>query len=225
MMIVLANTKGGVGKSTLSSHLALWAADLGIKTALLDADKQRSSSQWIVEADARIEVRTANTPEECLSEARGLSVSNDLIVADGPAGLDDLSRTLLILSDIAILPLTPSILDLRSVKQATDVLKFAQGINRGKPEGRIVLNKMKTRDSISKELKSAAQTLGVTVANTVIRDLQAYRDAAGQATCVSRLGKRAKAASDEIDALFREILGSQLKLLLPKGQVKEVANG
>ena len=225
MMIVLANTKGGVGKSTLAAHLALWAHDLGIQTALIDTDKQRSSSQWIGEAEPGITVRVATTPEECLKEATELRLGHDLIVGDGPAGLDDVSRTLLILADLAILPLTPSILDLRSVQQATDVLKFAQGINGGKPEGRIVLNKMKTRDSISKELGAAAQTLGVKVAKTVIRDLQAYRDAAGQATSVSRLGKKGKSAADEVDALFRELLGSKLKELKSMSVRKEVANG
>jgi chromosome partitioning protein len=225
MMIVLANTKGGVGKSTLAAHLALWAHDLGIQTALIDTDKQRSSSQWIGEAEPGITVRIATTPEECLKEATELRLGHDLIVGDGPAGLDDVSRTLLILADLAILPLTPSILDLRSVQQATDVLKFAQGINGGKPEGRIVLNKMKTRDSISKELSAAAQTLGVKVAKTVIRDLQAYRDAAGQATSVSRLGKKGKGAADEVDALFRELLGTKLRELKSMSVKKEVANG
>ena len=224
-MVVLANTKGGVGKSTLASHLALWAHDLGIQTALIDTDKQRSSSQWISEAEPGITVRIATTPEECLKEAQELRLSHDLIVGDGPAGLDDVSRTLLILADLAILPLTPSILDLRSVQQATDVLKFAQGINGGRPEGRIVLNRVKTRDSISKELVEAAKTLGVKVASTVIRDLQAYRDAAGQATSVSRLGKKGKSAAEEVDALFRELLGSKLKELKSMSVRKEVANG
>ena len=225
MMIVLANTKGGVGKSTLAAHLALWAHDLGIQTALIDTDKQRSSSQWIGEAEPGITVRVATTPEECLKEATELRLGHDLIVGDGPAGLDDVSRTLLILADLAILPLTPSILDLRSVQQATDVLKFAQGINGGKPDGRIVLNRVKTRDSISKELGEAAKTLGVKVAKTVIRDLQAYRDAAGQATSVARLGKKGKSAAEEVDALFRELLGAKLKELKSMSVRKEVANG
>ncbi len=225
MMIVLANTKGGVGKSTLAVHLAIWAFDQGIRTALIDTDKQRSSSQWIGEAEPGIEVRTADTPEECLKYAQELRLTNDLLIGDGPAGLADVSRTLLILSDLAIFPITPSILDLRSVQQATDVLRFAQGINGGRPEGRIVLNKMRTRDSISKELKSAAQSLGVTVATTVIRDLQAYRDAAGQASSVTRLGKKAQSAAAEVDELFRELLGKQLKQLMTKSAHKEVANG
>ena len=88
-----------------------------------------------------------------------------------------------------------------------------------------MLNKMRTRDSISKELKTAAQSLGVTVATTVIRDLQAYRDAAGQASSVTRLGKKSQSAAAEVDELFRELLGKQLKQLMTKSAHKEVANG
>ena len=224
-MITFANSKGGVGKSTLATHLAIWAFDRGIRTAVIDTDKQRSSSQWIAEVEPRIVIRVADTAEECLSAAQDLAVGHDLIVGDGPAGLDEISRTLLLLSDIAILPLTPSLLDLRSVQQATDVLRFAQGINKGRPEGRIVLNKMRTRDSISKELKATAPQLGVKVAKTVIRDLQAYRDAAGQGSCVTRLGKKTQNAADEIDALCQELLGTFLTELASNGNGKEVANG
>ena len=55
MMIVCANSKGGVGKSTLATHLAVWLFDQGFQTALLDTDKQRSSSQWIAEAEPQID--------------------------------------------------------------------------------------------------------------------------------------------------------------------------
>src|SRR5215470_15943874 len=98
--IVFANTKGGVGKSTLAVHLAVWLHDKGAAVALLDTDKQRSSSQWIAEAEPRVTVRTAATPEECLSEVQKLARSHDFVVGDGPGGLDDVSRTLLILADL-----------------------------------------------------------------------------------------------------------------------------
>lgn len=225
MMITFANSKGGVGKSTLATHLAVWAFDQGIRTAVVDTDKQRSSSTWIAEAEPGIEIRTADTPEECLQHVTELRQSHDLIVGDGPAGLDEISRTLLILSDVAILPLTPSLLDLRSVQQASEVLRFAQGINGGRPEGRIVLNKMRTRDAISRELKTAAPTLGVQVAETVIRDLQAYRDAAGQGNVVTRLGKKQTHAGQEIDALCRELLGKNLQSLIEMSQPKGVVHG
>jgi chromosome partitioning protein len=136
-------------------------------------------------------------------------------------GLDDLSRALLLLSDLALLPISPSILDLRAVQQATGILRYAQQINNGRPDGRLILNKMRTRDTISRELHAAAPSLGVAVAKTVIRDLQAYRDAAQQGTVVTRMGRKGAQASEEISHLFAEIL-PQVKQLAAQ---KRVANG
>lgn len=229
MLVAFANTKGGVGKSTLAVHLAVWLHDHGFKTALLDTDKQRSSSAWIAEAEPQITIAVADAPEECLEAARELSQSHDFVVGDGAAGVDDLSRTLLLLADLALLPISPSILDLRSVQQATGILRFAQGINRGRPDGRLVLNKMRTRDTISRELRVAATELGVQVATNVIRDLQAYRDAAQQASTVTRMGRKGRDAAEEVDRLFTELLPEQLsgKVVNQRTRVgrKEAANG
>lgn len=224
MKLVFANSKGGVGKSTLAVHCAVWLHDHGFRVAVLDLDKQRSSSVWIAEAEPKITVRTADTPEECLSEAQELAQSHDFVVADGPAGLDELSRTLLLLADAALFPITPSILDMRSVQGATAILGFAQKFNGGRPEGRLILNKMKNRDTISRELKDAAHTLGVDVAESIVRDLQAYRDAAQQGTVVTRMGRRAAHAAADIDAVFTELLADVMAFL--KGQTsREVGNG
>jgi chromosome partitioning protein len=225
MHIVFANTKGGVGKSTLAVHLAVWLYDQGAGVALLDADKQRSSSQWIAEAEPRLTVRTAATPEECLSEVQELSRSHDFIVGDGPGGLDDVSRALLILADLALLPITPSLLDLRSVQEATAILRFAQGINAGRPAGKLLLNKIPTRDIISRELRAAAPGLGVDVAAGVIRDLQAYRDAVQQGTVVTRMSRKAKPAADEIETLCTELLADIMFKRSKDSANKEVING
>lgn len=225
MLIAIANTKGGVGKSTLAVHLAVWLFDQGFSVGLLDADKQRSSSQWTGEAEPEIENLVTDTPEDCLKKARGLTKSCDFVIADGPAGLDDLSRTLLILADIAVLPITPSILDLRSVEQATAILKYAQGINRGRPQGRLVLNKIRTRETISRELRKVAPKLGLPVTKQAVRDLQAYRDAAQQASVVTRMGRRAAPAARDIDALFSELLRGKLGRRRKTSGRKRVANG
>lgn len=224
MMLVFANSKGGVGKSTLAVHCAVWLHDLGFRTALLDTDKQRSSSVWITEAEPKITVHSADTPEECLASAQELLTSHDFLVGDAPGGLEDLSRTLLILADLAIFPISPSILDVRSVAGATSVLRYAQGINKGRPEGRLVLNKMKTRDTISRELREGASQLGLSVAAHIIRDLQAYRDVAQQGTVVSRLGKKGSSASADMDVLFEELLGREV-CRIKNNQGGDVANG
>lgn len=210
-MIVFTNTKGGVGKSTLAVHLAVWLFDHGQSVALLDTDKQRSSSQWMAEAEPGVTTRTADTPEECFAEAKNLLASHDYVIGDGPGGLDDVSRTLLLLADLALFPISPSILDLRSVTHATAILRFAQGINGGRPEGRLVLNKMRRRGKTSAELLLAAPDLGVTVTQNFVRELEVYRDAAQQGTVASRMGLRAADAAAEIDALAKEVFEIQTR--------------
>lgn len=224
MLVCFANTKGGVGKSTLAVHLAVWLFDRGAKVAILDCDQQRSSSIWTAEAEPKITIATADSPEDVLLKVGELAQCRDFVVGDAPGGLDDRSRTLLILADLAIFPITPSVLDLRSVAQATAVLKYAQGINKGKPDGRLVLNRMRARDTISRELKVAAPSLGLAVANTIVRDLQVYRDAAQQGTVVTRMGHRGVAAAAEVTQLFVELLTAKSNSLPVKGTVMDHLN-
>jgi len=208
MLIAWAQKKGGVGKSTLATHMAVWLHDSGFKTALLDADEQGSSSRWIGQAETRITVESTDDPDKCVPIAQELISSHDFVIADAPGGMGQISRTLLLLADLAIFPIGPSILDVWSVSDATEILRYAQGINRGKPEGRLVLNKMETGGVISRELRETAPRLGLAVASSVIRHLRVYKDAAQQGTVVSRLGVKGRDAAAEIEALFTELLGS-----------------
>jgi chromosome partitioning protein len=210
VLIAFANSKGGVGKSTLAVHLAVWLHDRGKRVALLDTDKQRSSSAWAAEAEPKLTIRTASTHEEVALSVHELSETHEFIVADAPGGLEELSRTVLILADLAFFPVLPSILDLRSVAEATKLLKFAQSINGGRPEGRLILNRLRKRDRISRELAETAPALGLTVAHTTIRDLQAYRNAAQQGTVVTRMGARERDAAAEITQLFVELMTDKL---------------
>ena len=57
MIIVVANSKGGVGKSTLAVHLAAWLHEQGHTVTLADCDTQESSSQWIREAAPGVKSR------------------------------------------------------------------------------------------------------------------------------------------------------------------------
>ncbi|QDT52791.1 MinD/ParA/CobQ/CobA-like protein [Caulifigura coniformis] len=226
MKLVFANSKGGVGKSTLAVHAAVWLRDRGFSTCVLDLDPQRSSAAWIAEVAPDITVHIADTPEECLLKVQIASEQGDLLVMDAPGGLDELTRAAMMMADVALLPITPSILDLRSVQTATNTLRYAQQLNGGRPEGVLILNRMKSRDSISRDLKEAALSLGVTVARTSVRDLQAFRDAPQQGTVVSRMGRRAASSAAEIDALFDELLGTRIRKLQEQMVVnREVGNG
>ncbi|MFM7863010.1 MAG: hypothetical protein ACKPHU_02270, partial [Planctomycetaceae bacterium] len=96
-----------------------------------------------------------------MTAVRQLQQDHAFVIGDGQASLDDLGRTLLLMADLAVLPVTPSILDVRSVQQATGVLRYAQELNRGGPEGRLLLNRMRRRDVISREVTAAMPGLGL----------------------------------------------------------------
>ena len=225
MLIAFANSKGGVGKSTLAVHLAVWLYDKGKAVALLDTDKQRSSSMWAAEAEPNLTIRTAATHEEVALTVQELATTHDFVVADAPGGLEELSRTVLILADVAVFPVLPSILDLRSVAEATKLLKFAQSINAGRPEGRLILNRLRKRDRISRELTEAAPELGLSVARSTVRDLQAYRNAAQQGTVVTRMGARERDAAAELTQLFVELMTDKLVFVDGNAEEPEIGEG
>ena len=215
MLVCITNSKGGVGKSTLAVHIAVGLFDRGAKVALLDCDQQRSSSTWIAEVEPQITIETADTPQEVALKAQNLSRSHDFIVGDAPAGLDERSRALLVLADLAVVPINPSILDLRSVLLASTALKEAQAINNGRPEARLVLNRMRTWDLISRQLEQVAPTLGLSVAKSKIRDLRAYRDAALQGSVVTRLKTDRSGAAADMTSLLVELFTDKLVFLEP----------
>ena len=92
MIIAVANSKGGVGKSTLAVHLAAWLAGQGNRVTLADCDSQRSSSQWIQEAAPQVEAICLNDPDAIITHLPQLAQQADYVVADGPGSLVETSR-------------------------------------------------------------------------------------------------------------------------------------
>ena len=50
-VIAVANQKGGVGKTTLTVHLAAYLADLGRRVVIVDADPQGNATSWLTDGD------------------------------------------------------------------------------------------------------------------------------------------------------------------------------
>lgn len=206
MIVALANSKGGVGKSTLAVHLAAWLHDRAESVALVDADHQRSSSLWAREAEPGISAVSFDSPDEVIKQTKQLAKAHQHIVIDGPAGLDEITRAMLLAADIALIPCGPSLLDVRAASLAVQVLETAQLVREGKPTALFVCNKVQPNTRLSRELLETAHTFGIQVAKTAIHFRQVYADAVSQRTVVSRTGWRAKEATAEIDQLFQEVL-------------------
>src|SRR5450759_2730387 len=165
MIIALTNSKGGVGKSTLAVHLAVWWQEQNAKVALVDADAQGSSSGWLQEASPEIPVLRLQTPDEILEGVPKLQTEFEHLVIDGPAGLSEVTRAILLVADLALLPCGPSALDLRAVNEAIRVVKQAQKIRQGTPQAVLVPNKLQVQYRLSRELLTTASSLEIPATN------------------------------------------------------------
>ena len=206
MIVALTNSKGGVGKSTLAVHLAVWWKESGASVAMVDADVQNTSSLWLNEVDATLPVFRLQTPDDVLERIPEIHEQFDYVVVDGPAGLSEVTRAILLVADLALLPCGPSVLDLRAANAAIRVVKQAQAIRHGGPRAFLVPNKLQIQYRLSREMLVTVRTLDVP-STPVLRLRQAYADAAGQGTVVWRLGTNGEAASIEMRGLFNGLFG------------------
>lgn len=206
MIIATVNAKGGVGKSTIAVHLTLWLHEQGIPVVLVDVDTQQSSSRWIRGAAPTIQTFSLQSADTILEDIPRLDTEFQVVVADGPAGLAEETRALMLVADLAIVPCGPSALDIEASGQAVRILKQARTVRKdGKPDAICVLNKTQTNTRLSNELVAEADSLGIPVARTALHLRQAYADVPGQRTAVWHLGYRGRDATTEILQLFQEV--------------------
>jgi len=108
--ILVLNAKGGTGKTTLATNLAVHFALRGEAVALIDCDPQGSALDWLaLRPAARVPIRGVDASEPGARVPRG----TDYAIFDGPASCHGrrLSR-LLQRADTALMPVVPSPLDL-----------------------------------------------------------------------------------------------------------------
>lgn len=206
MIIAIVNSKGGVGKSTLAGHLAGWLAAHGKQVILADCDQQQSSSEWLREAAPHIQIVRLSNADEVLDELPGLRQEADYVIADGPGSQTETSRALLMWADLAIVPAKASMFEARALQKNTHFLRQAQDIRQGPPQAIAVLSMVRHSYRLTHDMKEAAASLNLRLANTAVTLRQAYADAPGQAKFVWDLSAGARDAADEIDRLFCELL-------------------
>lgn len=120
--ILIANAKGGCGKTTLATNLASYFSTQNKKTVLIDFDPQGSSSQWLAarpDSQPKIHgVAAYKKPGGQVTrtwQLRSIPIDTSHIVIDTPAGLHGVMLNDLISeADIILIPITPSPIDIRA---------------------------------------------------------------------------------------------------------------
>lgn len=169
-VIVVANPKGGVGKSTLSTHVAGYFASRGHSVMLGDADRQQSSRLWLSLRPPEMPAIASWTigPDQVAKPPRGTTH----VVLDTPAGLH--GRTLneaMKIADKVLVPLQPSVFDIFATRAFLDEL--LQRKRHRKLDIGLVGMRVDARTHAADQLQAFVQTLGLPVLSC-LRDTQNY---------------------------------------------------
>ncbi len=113
--VLVANPKGGAGKTTLATNLSGYFANQGNRTTLCDLDRQQSALRWMAFRDASLPSVTGYYGGNQI--ALNLPKEADWVVVDAPAGLQGYKLTDYIRAvDKVVVPLVPSIFDMAATE-------------------------------------------------------------------------------------------------------------
>lgn len=169
--ILIANPKGGSGKTTLSTNIAGYLASQGKRVAMLDLDRQKSSTQWLAS-------RPASLPPISMPHEHAGSDKADWLVIDSPAGLHGKNlEHALHLVDKVIVPIAPSLFDIQASQDFLQLLSEDKSVRKGKTFVGVVGMRMDPRTRAALTLEQFLQGVGLPVL-AYLREAQVYVNAA-----------------------------------------------
>lgn len=204
-VIAVVGNKGGAGKTTLSINVAS-GMQRRFPTVLLDADPQRSSYQWREIADRDDVVDVVDAVEDVKETVEMYRDRYECVVIDCPPSVQsEQTRQALTVSDIAVIPVLPSPLDLWATVHVEQEIEWARSVN---PDikGLVVVNQLESRTVLSRIIHQALAEIPLPVAKTAITRRMAYRNAMLQGCSVLEAGSTAHLAAQDINQLVDEVV-------------------
>ncbi len=169
-VIVVANPKGGVGKSTLSTQIAGYFASRGHAVMLGDVDPQQSSKTWLaIRPEAAKPIRSWDVSHDHIVKP---PAGTTHVVLDTPAGLQGWRLDAVMrIADKVLIPLQPSIFDIHATHDFVAQLEKHQ--QNGKPQLGLIGMRTKEGTIAADQLKNFLGTLPLPVIGG-LRDTQNY---------------------------------------------------
>jgi chromosome partitioning protein len=198
-VIALVTQKGGCGKTTLATCVAVTATQAGRRVIILDTDPQGTASQWWESREADSPALLAVQGHEIdMAVASVASRGYDLVVIDTPARAEPVNAAAAGAADFCVVPCQPSLADMRA--QSPTV----HSVQRLDKRGAFVLTRCPPRGSRVKEAARGLAIFGLPVATVTVGNRAAYADAYGLGLGVTEYEPEGKAAT-EIVALWQWI--------------------
>lgn len=200
-VISFVNQKGGSGKSTIAINVAL-ELNQRKKTILLDTDTQQSAYQTLVKRDD-ISCEFLDSPPHKTIDRFS---KYDFVVLDSPPHSQEIARSVIISSNIVILPVSDSPLDIHSVATTYDLILEARKIRRS-IKAFFLLNRIQPNTTLADQIQEALENLypKMKTFKTELHYRVDFRKSLIYSQSVVEFARTSR-ASEEMQSLVSEIL-------------------
>ena len=174
--ILVANPKGGCGKTTLATNLAGYLARENERVLLWDLDRQKSSFEWLAIRPEHLPlIRRMDAPDP--DDAK-LPRDKSWLILDSPAGLHgkNLTRTIKPVHKVLV-PIQPSLFDMAATRDFLAALHEEKSVRKHKAFVGIVGMRVDPRTRAAATLEAFLKQFDLPVL-TFLRDTQNYANAA-----------------------------------------------
>lgn len=211
-IIIVANQKGGAGKTTISMQLAGGLTNQNKRVLVIDGDPQGTALRWSTSSSdekpfpANV-ISLSVAGDKIHREIKNFVKDYDFIIVDcPPAAESGIAQSSLLVGDLCLIPILPSPPDIWATVAIKDAIQRAKVINEDLKEV-LVVNQFQTQTSLGQEVLNILENFGIPLLKTHIGLRTVYKECAAFGQSVFSMGTKAKTAQKEIINMTNEIIG------------------
>ena len=194
-IIGVIQVKGGAGRSTVATNIAGELAKIG-RTVLIDGDMpQGTSASWYAireqagkagGTDNNLTADTAADHRELIAKVEQYKPDADFIVLDGPPRIAEMTRAIMVLADLCLVPVGASVAEIWATADVLAIIEQAKKVRA--IDARMIWTRHRSFTNLAKELtEQATAELGLPILKTSLALRVAYPEALGAGLTVAEL--------------------------------------
>ena len=163
IIVAILNQKGGVGKTTLCTHLARAFQLRKHQILLVDSDPQGSARDWHAANEKNPVPVVALDRPTLHRDLRKITSGYDWVLIDGAPQVHDLAISAIKIADIVLIPVQPSPYDVWATSELVELIQQRQELASGRPKTSFVISRQIRGTRLAADVQQALDDYGFPV--------------------------------------------------------------